>query len=71
MNGLSDLSKGRITKKGATVLVHEIGSQKLGRDIKQRRIIRITSTEGFAADLVLCKNRPKPAYYDAYLIQSA
>ena len=32
-------------------------------------VVRLATAEEFAADMVLCKNRPPPIYYDEYRIQ--
>lgn len=67
--GVGELSQGWINEGETTVLVHDLKAQPVD-GARQRAIVRVASAEEFAADSVLCKNRPKPAYYDPYRIRA-
>jgi len=69
MIGLSQLSHGLLHENEATFIVHDLGAKPLvdmKLDTGQQNIVRVATGEEFAADPMLCKNRPPPKYYDPY-----
>ena len=69
LTGLTELSSGLLQEGEATFIVQDIYAKALpGTKISvgQGKIARIATGTEFAADLLLCHNRPPPKYYEAY-----
>ncbi|KAK5687753.1 hypothetical protein LTS10_001893 [Elasticomyces elasticus] len=73
IRGVGKLSRGWIDETEVTTLIHDLSAKTTknhsGVFGHPGRVARIASAAEFAADVVLCKNRPEPAYYDPFRIQ--
>ena len=72
VQGLSQRTDGRIREHEATILIHDLNANAKAApsDLPPGvRIARIASGEEFAADPVLCRNRPPPKFYNPFRIR--
>lgn len=68
LNELGDvveLSGGLILEDEATVIVQDT-MQEMKTSLRHKCLIRLATSDEFAADPLLCKNRPAPRYYDPF-----
>ena len=66
---LSERTDGRLRGDEATVLVHGPPIEHIDNDSFSVTVARIASGDEFAADPLLCRNRPAPKYYDPNRLQ--
>lgn len=66
LTGLSKLSSGYVSDGEATFIIQATHSAETTLEIGQNSVVRIATGAEFAADAMLCKNRPAPKYYDAH-----
>ncbi|KAJ9610395.1 hypothetical protein H2200_005172 [Cladophialophora chaetospira] len=66
LDEINNLSAGLLLSKEATVIVQSIKASASAEDMSiPQNLARIADGNEFAADTVLCKNRPPPIGYDA------
>lgn len=67
VQGMSQRTEGRIREGEATVLIHDTNAQSGDTKSQQASILRIATEDEFAAS-ELCRGRPAPNDYDAFVL---
>jgi len=63
------LSSGLVLAAESTILVQDVQAKQLKENNAVASMARIATADEFAADPILCGNRPRPQYYDPLRLQ--
>jgi hypothetical protein len=70
IRGLALRSDGTVREDEAAVLIHDLNIEQVDTEFPAGvKIARIASGAEFAADPILCRNRPAPRFYDPFRIR--